>query len=158
MVKKKDSRNSSSDPRETMIRTLRQLPFNTYQVAMYMLLQRLGFRHVRFLSREHLRGRTDGITGDFEVCWPAPFGTPKIMVALKQEARAAPTTVCRRDERQDALFRFFRRTADHKRFGLGCRQKRRPFLPRTTGNDCRWHCIGLANDCKRTRYCRWHIS
>ncbi len=84
---KRNSRGSSSDPREEMRRTLQSLPFRTYQLAVYLLLHRLGYRQVRFLSRQYLRGRTTGATGDFIVEWSTPFGATRILVALKQEDR-----------------------------------------------------------------------
>ncbi len=86
--KRNNSRgNSSSDPREEMLRALQSLPFHAFQLAVYLLLHRLGYRQVRFLSRQYLRGRTTGPAGDFVIEWSTPFGATKILVELKQEDR-----------------------------------------------------------------------
>ncbi|MBA3724870.1 MAG: restriction endonuclease [Armatimonadetes bacterium] len=82
------SNGSSSDPREEILRLLRSVPFAPFQLSVFLLLQRLGFRQVRFLSRDHSRGRHSGIEADFRVSWPTPFGGTELLVELKHDHRA----------------------------------------------------------------------
>ena len=86
-LRRSSGSNSSSDPREDLLMVLRTVPFATYQLTMFLLLQRLGYRDVRFLGREHLRGRISGSVGDFQVEWPNRFGVTRVLVEIKQEAR-----------------------------------------------------------------------
>lgn len=87
MDARSSSDSSSSDPREIMQSELGRLPFATYLLVVRLMLQRAGYRYVRSLGRNFLKGGGRRGGADLLAVFPTPQGLVKVLVQVKQESR-----------------------------------------------------------------------